>query len=450
MSTPNANPGSHVFYRKHKHAKPTIVRGEGIYLWDDAGRQYTDASGGAVVVNVGHGVSTIAAAMGQQAARVAYAHATMFTTGPVEELAGRLAAYLPVDDARLFFLTSGSEVTEGAIKLARQVQVARGEPGRYKVIGRWGSYHGASLGALAVMGRTSMRAPFAPMLADMPHIPPPYCYRCPFGLAPDACGLACADALEEEIKQQGAGTVAAFIAEPISGAGLGAVVPPDAYWPRVREICDAYGVLLIADEVMTGMGRSGAWFAMQHWPVRPDILTLGKGISGGYAPLSAIAAAGDLVDLVYEKLGDFNHGGTFSHQPVTAAAGLATLDVLEGGDLIARAATVGQALGDALAAEFGDHPYVGDVRGRGMMWAIELVADRETREPFPAEAKLALRVFEEAFDDGLIVYATPGCVDGAAGVNVMVAPPFVVTEEQIAEIVAQLHGAVDRAIAAIA
>lgn len=449
MPTQGGTPESHVFYRKHKHIKPTIVRGEGITLWDADGRKYIDASGGAIVVNVGHGVESIARAMGDQAAQTAYAHATMFTTGPAEKLAARLATHLPVRDARLFFLTSGSEATEGAIKLARQVQVARGEQGRYKVVGRWGSYHGASLGALAVMGRTSMRAPFAPMFTDMPHIPPPYCYRCPFGLTPDVCGLDCADALEEEIEHQGAETVAAFIAEPISGAGLGAVVPPDGYWPRIREICDAYGVLLIADEVMSGMGRSGAWFAVQHWSIQPDILTMGKGISGGYVPLSAIAAAGDLVDLVYEKLGDFNHGGTFSHQPVAAAAGLATLDVLEGSDLVGRAATVGQVLGGALQVEFGDHPHVGDVRGRGMMWAIELVADRETRESFPAEAKLALRVFEEAFGDGLIIYATAGCVDGSAGVNVMVAPPFVVTETQISEIVTRLHGAVDRAIVAI-
>lgn len=435
--------GSSVFYRKQGRAKPVISHGEGIYLWDVDGKRYIDASGGAVVVNLGHGLDAIADAMRDQAARVAYAHATMFTSAPLEEFAARLAKRIPMPDARLFFLTSGSEATEAALKFARQVQIARRQPGRYKVIGRWGSYHGATLGALAVMGKPSMRQPYAPMLADMPHVPSPYCYRCPFNLTCPDCGLACADELEAEIKRQGPDTVAAFLAEPVGGATLGAVVPPDEYWPRVRAICDRYGVLLIVDEVMSGMGRTGRWFGIEHWGVEPDVVMLGKGVGGGYIPLSAIAARGELVELVWDELGDFNHGGTFSHQPVGAAVGVATVDALERGDLVNRAARMGALLGEKLRAEFGTHPYVGDVRGLGLMWALEFVADKATKEPFPAKEKIAGRVFERAFASGLIVYAVSGCADGWSGDGVMVAPPFVVEEADLDEIIGLLSEAVD-------
>jgi adenosylmethionine-8-amino-7-oxononanoate aminotransferase len=443
----NQTRSSHVFYRKHRRPKPVISHGQGVYLWDTDGRRYIDASGGAVVVNVGHGVQEIADAIHEQAARVAYAHATMFTNPALEELAEGLAAHLPLEDARLFFMASGSEATETAIKLARQVQIARGEPSRYRVIARWGSYHGATLGALAITGKPSMRGIFAPMFTDMPHIPPVYCYRCPFGLEYPSCGLRCADALEDEIKRQGAETVAAFIAEPVAGATLGAVVPPDEYWPRVREICDHYGVLLIADEVMSGMGRTGRWFAVEGFGVSPDVICLGKGVSGGYLPLSVTAARGDVVDWLWKETGDFNHGGTFSHQPVAAAAGLATLRYMEKHDLVGRAAELGERLGRALHDAFDDHPHVGDVRGRGLMWALEFVADRATRQPFPPSAHLAERVFERAFAAGLIVYPMSGGVDGVAGDHVMVAPPLVVDEGQVDEIVSYLGPAIDAAVA---
>src|SRR5574341_1115618 len=288
---------SHVFYRKQKRSKPTVSHGEGIYLWDTDGKRYIDASGGAVVVNVGHGVGEIADAIREQAASVAYAHATMFTSPVLEELADRLAEKLPLPDARLFFMASGSEATETAVKFARQYQLARGERQRYKVIGRWGAYHGATLGALAITGKPSMRDPFAPLFIDMPHIPPVYCYRCPFGLTHPSCAVRCADELEEEIKRQGPDTVAAFIAEPIAGATLGAVVPPPDYWPRIREICDKYGILLIADEVMSGWGRTGEWFAVDNWDVVPDIITTAKGITSGYVPLGAV--------IVREKIAKF-------------------------------------------------------------------------------------------------------------------------------------------------
>ncbi len=437
---------SHVFHRKHTFNKPTIAHGKGIYLWDTSGKQYIDASGGAVVVNVGHGVEEIADAMHQQASQVAYAHATMFTSQPLEDLADRLARHLPLEDAQLFFMASGSEATETAMKVARQIQIARGEPSRYKIISRWGAYHGATMGALAISGKPSMRGIYAPMFTEMPHITPPYPYRGPYADDLERHGLWAAEALAQEIERQRPDTVAAFIAESIGGATLGAVVPPDSYWPRIREICDHYGVLLIADEVMTGMGRTGKWFGIQHWDVIPDIMCLGKGVSGGYTPLSVTAVRGELVDLLFARTGDFNHGGTFSHQPVAAAAGLAAVRYLEDYDLIARSAKMGVVLGEQLRAALGDHAHVGEIRGRGLMWAVEFVKDRTTREPFPSGVHLASAVFTRAFEDGLIVYAVSGCADGTNGDHVMLSPPLVVNEEQIAEIVAKLTTAIDGAL----
>lgn len=434
---------SHVFYRKVKHLKPTISHGEGVYLWDTDGKRYIDASGGAVVVNVGHGVRAIAEAMGKQAASVAFAHATMFTSDALEGLAHGLAEVTPIPNARFFFMSSGSEATETAVKFARQLQIARGEASRHMTISRWGSYHGGTLGAMALTGKASMRRLYTPMFVDVPHIPPPYCYRCSFKLTYPECGLACAQALETEILRHGKENIAAFIAEPVSGATIGAVVPPPEYWPAVRQICDHYGVLLVADEVMSGMGRTGRWFAVEHWDAIPDVLCMGKGVSGGYAPLSVTAMRGELVDLLWERSGDFSHGGTYSHQPVAAAAGLAALEYIKENNLVERAAHLGENLGNRLREGLEDFPCVGDVRGVGMMWAVEFVADRATKEPFPKERGFAGRVFKAAFESGLIVYAMPGCADGENGDHVMVAPPLVVEETQIDEIVELLRGAIE-------
>jgi adenosylmethionine-8-amino-7-oxononanoate aminotransferase len=437
---------SHVFYRQFRRAKPTVARGEGIYLWDTDGKRYIDASGGAIVVNVGHGVKAIAEAMGEQAASVAFAHATMFTSAALEALADGLAEVTPIPDARFFFMCSGSEATETAMKLARQLQMARGEMLRHVTIARWGSYHGGTLGAMALTGKASMRRIYTPMFVDVPHIPPPYCYRCPFKLSYPGCGIACAQALEVEILRYGKENIAGFIAEPVSGATIGAVVPPPEYWPTLREICDRYGVLLIADEVMSGMGRTGRWFAVEHWNTTPDILCMGKGVSGGYVPLSVTAARGEHVDLLWERTGDFNHGGTYSHQPVAAAAGLAALHYIKENDLISHAARVGEKLGQRLRDGLGDLPCVGDVRGLGMMWAVEFVADRQTKAPFPKARGFAGSVYKAAFKSGLIVYAMPGCADGESGDHVMVAPPLIVEEPQIDEIVGLLRAAIEAAL----
>jgi hypothetical protein len=436
-----AHPAGHVFYRRAGHPHPMVERGEGVYLYDTEGRRYLDGSGGSIVVNIGHGVRELADAMADQAAKVAYAHPTMFTSRPAELYAEALAEVLPLPHPRFFFLSSGSEAVETAIKLARQVQVERGRPGRYLIISRRQSYHGTTLGALAVTGKPKMRRPFRPMLPEVPQIPPPYCYRCPFGLTHPGCHLRCADALENEVRRAGVDNVAAFIAEPVSGATLGAVVPPDDYWPRIREICDQYGVLLIADEVMTGFGRTGRWFALQHWDVVPDIVAMSKGAASGYCPLSVTAARGELVDAVVSGSGDFVHGGTFSHHPVTTAVGLAALHYLQEHDLVAEAARKGELLGEKLREGLADLPCVGDVRGIGLMWGVEFVADRESKSPFPPERHFAQQVAEAAFARGLIVYPGSGCVDGTAGDHLTLGPPFVITEGQMDEMVALLRQA---------
>jgi adenosylmethionine-8-amino-7-oxononanoate aminotransferase len=433
---------SHVFYRCMAHIHPRVERGSGVYLWDADGRRYVDASGGAVVVNIGHGVGEVAQAMAEQAAAVAYAHATLFTTSALETYSERLAPLVPLPDPRFYYLTTGSEAVETAIKFARQVQVARGEPARDLVISRWGSYHGATLGALALTGKPKMRALFAPLFRDQPHIPPPYCYRCPFDAAHPACDLACARALETEILRQGPGRVAAFIAESVSGATLGAVVPPEGYWPAMRKICDRHGVLLIADEVMTGFGRAGRWFGMEHWGVQPDVMTMGKGATGGYFPLSIAAVRAADVEAIRQVHGDFIHGCTFSHHAVGAAAALATLSYLEQHDLVSVAGARGAYLGQRLRETLEEVACVGDVRGLGMMWGVEFVADRETKAPFPPELHLGQRVCDLAFERGVIFYPGSGSVDGARGDHLMVAPPFVITEAEIDEVVGILRNSI--------
>jgi adenosylmethionine-8-amino-7-oxononanoate aminotransferase len=462
---------SHVFYRRIAHRYPQAVRGKGIYLWDADGRRYIDASGGPVVVNLGHGVAEVAQAMAEQAAQVAYVHGTLFTCAALEAYSDQLAARVPMAEPRFYYLTSGSEAVEAALKFARQVQVARGQAGREVVISRWGSYHGATLGTLAVSGKAKMRTLYAPMFRDQPHVPAPYCYRCPFdspggrpsdsapwpdrhrerrrgrwGKAFDVsypgCDLACAHALETEILRQGPERVAAFIAEPVGGATLGAVVPPEGYWPLVRQICDRYGLLLIADEVLTGFGRTGRWFALEHFGVQPDLMTMGKGATGGYFPLSITAVGAADVEIVRQVHGDFNHGGTFSHHAVGLAAALATLNYLEAHDLVAAAAARGASLGRRLQQAMGDLPCVGDVRGLGMLWAVEFVADATTKAPFPPGQHFAQRVCDLAFERGLILYPGSGSVDGVAGDHLLVAPPFIITDEEIDEIVRGLQQAI--------
>ena len=342
---------------------PTVARASGAVVWDTEGRRYLDGSGGAVVVNVGHGREEIAAAMARQAGAAGYVHGTQFTSDVLEEYARRLAVHAPGDCRRLYLLSGGSEATETAVKLARAYHLARGEGERHKVIGRTVSYHGNTLGALSLSGRPTLQAPYVPLLSATPRAAAPFCYHCPLGLTHPSCAIACADDLEAVIEREGARTIAAFMAEPILGASAGAAVPPDDYTRRVRETCRRHGIVFIDDEVMTGFGRTGRWFGIEWSGAAPDLVTCGKGMAGGYMPVGAVLASEAIVETV-ERAGGFVNGFTFSHHPVTAAAALATLEILERERLVERAAVVGERALARLQA-LRARPQVGDVRGRG-------------------------------------------------------------------------------------
>jgi adenosylmethionine-8-amino-7-oxononanoate aminotransferase len=435
---------SHVFSRALGRALPVVDRAEGALIWDREGRRYIDGSGGAIVVGIGHGRTEVAEAVAGQAGRVAYAHGTAFTSEPLERYASELAPLLPMDDARIYPVSGGSEAVETALKLARAYHLARGEASRTVVIGRRSSYHGNTLGALDASGREPLRRPYEPWLGRAVHVSPAYEYRCPFPGHPDGCGRALADQLDETITTAGPETVACFIAEPVSGASLGAAVPADDYWPAVREVCDRHGVLLIADEVMTGFGRTGAWFGVDQWEVRPDILTAGKGTSSGYWPLGLGVCSGEVYETVASS--GFTHGFTYSHSVVGAAAGLAVLEILRRENLVEASRTKGERLRKELAAALGDHPNVGDIRGLGLMVGVELVADRGSKRPFPRSDAMTERVLAAAKQRGLLLYSSSGFVDGIDGDLIMFGPPFVITDEQIDEAVAVTAEAVASAL----
>jgi adenosylmethionine-8-amino-7-oxononanoate aminotransferase len=435
---------SHVFHRSAAKELPVAKAGQGAFIVDAKGRRYLDASGGAVVVNLGHGREEIAQAVSGQLLRGYYFHPTMFTSDAVAELADKLAGHAPEGISRFYFMTSGSEAVETAIKLARQVHVARGQESRHKLISRWRSYHGLTLGALAATGRTSLRWPFLPMFLDGLHIAPPYCLRCSYGLKPPSCKLRCAMALDELIIDQGPASVSAFIGETVSGASLAVYPPPPGYWPLVRKICDHHGVLLIQDEVMSGMGRTGKWFASEHYAVVPDMVTIGKGLSGGALPLSAVGVKEEMYQTLADN-GGFVHGGTFSHHPVCAAAGLAAVGILERENLVERVETLGPVLGEKLTEELGESPFVADIRGVGMMWGIEFVADKETLAPFPRAQKVAERLWDNLFGQGVILYKSLALA-GADGDGLVVAPPFIVNEYEMDIVTAALSRALDEVL----
>ncbi|MEW6260958.1 MAG: aspartate aminotransferase family protein [Thermodesulfobacteriota bacterium] len=432
---------SHVFQRRLDRKLPLAVRAEGVWITDESGKRYLDASGGPICVNIGHGRKRVAMAMAEQAESLAYVHGTMFTSEPVERLAERLSFHAGRDLDRFYFLSSGSEAVEAAVKLARQIQTAKGNSQRYRILSRWNSYHGATLGALSVTGKPSMRAPFLPMLSGaVRHIPPPYCYRCTYGLSPSTCGMRCAWALEEALLLEGKDSIAAFIAETIGGATIGAIVPPPDYYPVIASICRKYGILLILDEVMSGMGRTGKWFGFHHYDVHPDIITLGKGLNGGYAPLSAVGCKTPDLEVLLDRAGNFVHGHTFSHHAVAAAAALSVVQIMEEEDLVERAERTGASFAAKLERLL-DHPHVGDIRGIGMMRAVEFVQEKKTKAPFPREAKVAERLFENLMQQGMISYKCIGFA-GGLGDAVMLSPPYVVTDSEVDWIVDTLEKAI--------
>lgn len=441
-----AYPDSPVFYRKLAHEYPKIVRGDGCWLIDERGKRYLDAVGGAYVANLGHSNPEIADSVAEQCRQFGYLSGTMFTHGPVEELAAEIAATLPGDLSKLYFLCSGSEAVEAALKLARQYWIERGKPSKNRIIALAPGYHGNTLLALSASAREAYKAMFRPWLVDVHRIPASYPYRCECGGKGANCPVCSGNVLEEAITRLGADQVAAFIAEPVGGSSTGGSTPRPEYFRRVREICDRHNVLLVADEVLVGVGRTGTWWAMEPYGVAPDIMTFGKGISGGYAALSGIAAPDRIVDAIAKGSGSFMHAQTFSHHPVACAAGVATMRYLKKHSLIERCARMGRVLHQRLA-KLSDLPHVGDVRGRGLLAGIEFVEDKGSRAPFPRSARFAETFAEAALDAGLTVWPNVGHADGANGDLVMVAPPFIIEEEEIGEIVSRFTTALQKTVA---
>lgn len=433
----------HIFGRSTKGKPPTALRGEGCYLIDAAGKRYLDGSGGAAVSCLGHSDEGVRAALHAQLDALAFAHTGFFTSEPAEALADLLIAHAPAGIARVYLVSGGSEAMEAALKLARQYFLEVGQPTRHRVIARRQSYHGNTLGALATGGNAWRRAQFAPLLVETTHIAPCYDYRDRReGETPEAYGRRVADELEAEILRLGPETVMAFVAETVVGATAGAVPPVPGYLQRIREICTRYGVLLILDEVMCGMGRTGHLFACAEDGVAPDILTIAKGLGAGYQPVGAMLCSGAIYDAIAAGSGFFQHGHTYQGHPMAAAAGRAVLEAVLGRGLLARVRAQGERLDAALHAAFGQHPHVGDIRGRGLFRALELVADRETKAPFDPSRGVNKIVKAAAFEAGLICYPMGGTIDGVAGDHVLLAPPFIIEDAQIGELVEKLGRAI--------
>ena len=421
-----------LFPRNFKKAYPLAVSGEGCWITAAGGKKYLDAAGQAAVVNIGHGVASIGRAMAEQASQLAFAHSSQFHTAAAEKLAARLIALAPEGmrrGGRVYFCSGGSEANETAIKLARQYFLECGQPGRFRVVSRRQSYHGSTLGAMAMSGNMARREPYQPLLPEWGHIDPCFCRHCPLGLQFPECKLACAGELESLLRDDREKSVAAFIFEPLVGATLGAAVPADGYAQRIAEICHRHDVLLIADEVMTGMGRTGKPFAVDHWNVMPDMITFGKGAASGYAPLGGVIAGPRVVEAFERGSGAFQHGFTYQNHPVSMAAGNAVLDILEERALFARVAAVSGELFAALEP-LKEHRHVADIRGLGLLAGIEFVKDKAARAPFPREENIAGRIFQAAMDEGVLTYPTQGCVDGRDGDHILLAPPYIITEEE--------------------
>ena len=428
----------HVFYRNLRKNYLVVERGEGIYLYDRDGRKYIDACAGAAVVNVGHAHPKVLAAMAEQAKKISFAHLSRWTSEPLQKLAGQVAELAPGDLNKLYLVSGGSEATEAALKMARQYFLERdGKSGKYKVVSRWQSYHGSTIGALSMTG-DRRRQKFTPLLLDFPHIAPAFCYHCTFGLAPESCGLRCAYELEKIIKLHGPDTIAAFIAEPVVGAACGAVAPPPGYFKIIREICDRYDILLIADEVMTGFGRTGSMFAIEQFGVVPDLLCVAKGMSSGYIPLGGVIAKESIYNVFKNGSGAFVHGHTYGGNPLAAAVAVAVTEVLLEEKLVENARETGAYMLGRLQEALGYISIVGDVRGKGLLLGVELVAEKEGRKPFPPELNVAEKATQKLIDHGVVVYPGTGTVDGVAGDHFLLAPPLVINREQVDELVERL------------
>jgi adenosylmethionine-8-amino-7-oxononanoate aminotransferase len=440
---------THAFHRSLKQTYPVAVAGDGPYLIDAAGKRYLDGSGGAAVSCLGHSDREVIEAIRAQLGRLAFAHTSFFTNEPLEALCDELIAHAPPGIERAYVVSGGSEAIEAALKLARQYCVEIGQPQRRYVIARRQSYHGNTLGALAAGGNAWRRKQFEPLLVDVTHVAPCYAYRGKqAGESDEAYGARLAAELEAEIQRLGADQVIAFVAEPVVGATLGAVPAVSGYFARVREICDRYGILLIADEVMCGMGRTGTLYACEHEPFRPDIVTIGKGLAAGYQPIAAMLASGPIVAALERGTGFFQHGHTYLGHAAACAGALAVQRALRTRGLVDRVRRLGPALERRLRDRFGEHPHVGDIRGRGFFWGVELVADRATKQTFDPKLRVHAKVKATALANGLACYPMGGTIDGVAGDHVLLAPPFICTDAQLDELIDKLARSIDAVIAA--
>ncbi|SEW02559.1 hypothetical protein SAMN05444851_0947 [Aliiroseovarius sediminilitoris] len=438
---------SHVFPRHTKIIPPVAVKGEGIYIFDSNGNKYLDGSGGAAVSCLGHSDPDVIAAIKKQVDQLAFAHTGFLSSEPAESLADRLIAHAPEGIERVYFVSGGSEAVESALKLARQYMIETGQPQRTRFISRRQSYHGNTLGALGTGGNEWRREPFAPVMVSASHISPCYEYRLRRDdETQEDYGLRAANELEAELLRQGPENVIGFIAEPVVGATAGAVPAVPGYFKRIREICDQYGILLILDEVMCGMGRTGTLFACEQDGISPDMITIAKGLGAGYQPIGAMLCSGKIYKAIENGSGFFQHGHTYVGHPTACAAADAVVKKLTDGGLAARSAQMGEKLMTALTDAFGQHPQIGDIRGRGMFRGLEIVEDRETKAPFAPEKGIAAKLKKHAFANGLICYPMGGTIDGRQGDHVMLAPPFIITDDQIDELVAKLSKSIAEVI----
>jgi adenosylmethionine-8-amino-7-oxononanoate aminotransferase len=439
----------HIFGRSTRGHLPTAASGDGCYIVDSSGKRYLDGSGGAAVSCLGHSDAEVRAALHDQLDKIAFAHTGFFTSDPAEALADLLIEHAPEGIDRVYLVSGGSEAVEAALKLARQYFMEIGQPQRRRVIARRQSYHGNTLGALATGGNEWRRAQFAPLLMDATHIAPCYEYRDRRDdESAEAYGQRAADELEAEIQRLGPDSVMAFVAEPVVGATAGAVPAVPGYLKRIREICDRHGVLLILDEVMCGMGRTGYLFACEQDGVAPDMITIAKGLGAGYQPIGALLTSAKIYDAIKAGSGFFQHGHTYMGHAMAAAGAKAVIGAILNRGLLPRVREQGEKLDAALRARFGQHPHVGDIRGRGLFRGLELVSDRETKVPFDPTRKLNARIKAEAFAAGLICYPMGGTIDGVRGDHILLAPPFIIEDAQIDELTEKLGTAIDRALAA--
>lgn len=436
-----------VLYRDLRRPYKNIVRAKGVYLVDSEGTRYLDAVGGAAVNIIGHGVAEILEAVTRHVGSTSFVYSAVFTNPWQEELATKLASITPLDDGRVFFTSGGSEANETAVKLARQYHLDCGSATKWKVISRAASYHGNTLSMLAISGRPSWSSRYSPYIDNNPRIVPAYCYRCPFSSSYPGCGIQCADDLEQTILQEGPETVAAFLAEPISGTSLAGAVPVPGYYERIMEICRKYDVLFIADEILTGYGRTGKPFAIEHWNVQPDIITVGKGVGSGYTPIAACVAGGRIVETIKKGSGQFVHGFTYSGMPMTCAVGVEVFDYIQKHNLFRRAAETGEYLRAALDALATSIPEIGDIRGLGLLQGVELVADPVTKRPFDPSQNVSKRVVDEAERQGVLLReGTPGPNGGKDGDQIQISPPFTITADEIDQVVDILGKSIHRVL----